>query len=209
MPTEKKLSRASVLRLELYLDILDQFQRENREFITSAEIGAASGVTPEKIRQDFFGLGTAGKPKVGYEVAHLIKVTRDVFDLDCEKSACIVGYGNLGRALAGSGIWGKSGYRLVAIFDNDPAVLGNDHGGLRIRNIAELFGVVRNEGIEMAVLTVPAAAAQETTDLLVAAGIRAIWNFAPSNLQTPDGVVVENQSLAWGLITLSQRTKRV
>jgi redox-sensing transcriptional repressor len=196
------------MRLESYLETLEQFEREQRQFATSSDLGVASGITPEKVRQDLFGLGSAGRPRVGYEITHLIKLLREVFDLNREKSACIVGCGNLGRALAHSSIWSRSGYKLVAIFDNNPAVVGEEHGGLRIRNITELFGVVRNEDIEMAVLTVPAAAAQDTADLLVAAGIRAIWNFAQSKLQTREGIVVENQSLALGLITLSQRTKQ-
>jgi redox-sensing transcriptional repressor len=204
----KRLSRASVLRMELYLEVLEQFQREQeREFITSSEIGTGAGITPVKVRQDLFGLGSAGRPKVGYEVAHLIKTIRGVFDLDREKSACIIGFGNLGRALAGSNIWSKGGYKLVAVFDSDPSVVGTECGSLRVRNITEIFGVVKNEGIEMAVLAVPVVVAQEVADLLVAAGIKAIWNFAPTKLQTPNSIIVENQSLAWGLITLSHRMK--
>ncbi|HEY3297042.1 MAG TPA: redox-sensing transcriptional repressor Rex [Armatimonadota bacterium] len=207
MTKEKRLSRASVLRLELYLEVLEQFQRDKREFATSNAIGEAAGVPPVKVRQDLFGLGSAGRPKIGYDVSHLVTMIRGVFDLDREKSACIIGFGNLGRALAGSNIWSKAGYKLVAIFDNDPAVIGSDIGSVRVRNITEIFGVVRNEGIEMAVVAVPVSAAQDLADILVAAGIGAIWNFAPTKLQTPSNVIVENQSLAWGLITLSQRTK--
>ncbi|MHB0913493.1 MAG: redox-sensing transcriptional repressor Rex [Armatimonadota bacterium] len=207
--TEKKMSRASVLRLELYLEALDHLQKEGREFVTSTEIGEVVGIAPVKVRQDLFGLGSAGRPKVGYETAHLVKMIRDIFDLDNEKTACIVGFGNLGRALAGSNIWQKAGYRLVAIFDNDPEVVGTEIDGIRVRNIGEIFGVVRSKNISMAVTAVPAEAAQSTADLVVSAGIRAIWNFAPIRLHVPKDVVVENQSLAWGLITLSHRAKRV
>lgn len=207
MSKEKRLSRASVLRLELYLEVLEQLIRDKREFATSSEIGEAAGITPVKVRQDLFGLGSAGRPKVGYEIVQLTKLIREAFDLDREKSACIVGFGNLGRALAGSNIWSKAGYKLVAIFDSDPAIIGTEVNGIRIRNITEIFGVLRNETIEMGVITVPVVAAQDITDMLVGAGIRAIWNFAPVKLQTPATIIVENQSLAWGLITLSHRTK--
>jgi redox-sensing transcriptional repressor len=115
--------------------------------------------------------------------------------------------GNLGRALAGSNIWERAGYDLVAIFDNDSSVIGSTVGGIRVRSITELFGVTKTGKVEMAVITVPASVAQPTADLLVSAGIKAIWNFAPVKLHTPPSVVVENQSLAWGLITLSQLTK--
>lgn len=203
----KRLSRASVVRLELYLEVVEQFQRDGRENVTSTEIGDATGITSVKVRQDLFGLGSDGRPKVGYDVAHLIKMLRDVFDLDRVKPACIIGCGNLGRALAGSNIWGRAGYKLTAVFDNNPVVIGTEVGGVRVRNITELFGVVRSEEIEMAVLTVPASAAQDTSELLVSAGICTLWNFTPLKLQAPEGIVVENQSLAWGLVTLSFRAK--
>lgn len=207
MSRTKRLSRASVLRLELYLELLEQCQREGRESITSTEIGEALGLASVKVRQDLFGLGSAGRPKVGYEVSHLVRMIRELFDIDRIKPACIIGFGNLGRALAGSTIWTRAGYQLTAVFDNDPAVIGTECGDLHVRNISEIFGVIRTEGIETAILTVPANAAQDTADLLVAAGVHAIWNFAPVKLQTPESVVVEDQFLAWGLITLSHRSK--
>ncbi|MHB0998026.1 MAG: redox-sensing transcriptional repressor Rex [Armatimonadota bacterium] len=207
MNQTKRLSRASIFRLELYLEVIESLQREGREFVTSSEIGNATGITSVKVRQDLFGMGSDGRPKVGYELIHLIKMLREVFDLNHTKSACIVGYGNMGRALAGSNIWGKAGYDLAAIFDNDSSVISNNLEGVRVRNITELFGVVKTAGIQMAVLTVPAAAAQETADLLVSAGIKSIWNFTPVKLTVPDNIIVENQSLVWGLIALSFRAK--
>ncbi len=207
MEVLRKLSIASVLRLELYLEALEQLQREGRSHATSAEIGEAVGVPAVKVRQDVFRLGTGGRPKVGYEVAHLVRLIREVFDLDKAKSACLVGFGNLGRALAGSNIWSKAGFRLAAIFDRNPEVVGTEFEDLRVRSFSELFGVVKSEGIETGIITVPAGDAQQIADLLVSAGVRAIWNFAPIKVHTPETVVIENQSLAWGLITLSYRLK--
>jgi redox-sensing transcriptional repressor len=203
----KQLSRASVVRLELYLEVLEQLQREGRTYVTSSEIGEVLEIDPVKVRQDLFRMGSDGRPKVGYDVSHLVRLIRHEFDLDRVKPACIIGFGNLGRALAGSNIWAKAGYRLAAIFDKDPEVIGTEFGDLRVRNITELFGVVKTEGIETGVITVPTAAAQETAEMLASAGIRAIWNFAPVKLITPNTVVVEYQFLAWGLITLSYRIK--
>jgi len=205
----KRLSRASVVRMELYLEVLEQLQREGQKNVTSTEIGKMLGIPSVNVRQDLFGWGSVGRPKVRYDVKHLLSLIRRLFDLDREKPACIVGFGNLGRALAGSNIWTKAGYKLAAAFDNNPDVIGTGFGDLRVRSIAEIFGVLKTEGIEMAVIAVPAAAAQETADMLVSAGVKAIWNFAPAKLQAPSNVVVENQSLAWGLITLSHRTKSV
>ncbi len=207
MTKNKRLSRACVLRLELYLEYIEQLQKEGKQYVTSSEIGDALGMASGNVRQDLFGLGSAGRPKVGYEISHLVGLIRELFDLDRTKKACIIGFGNLGHALAGSNMWGRGGYNLVAIFDNDPSAIGIEYRNIRVRNIAEIFAVIRTEGIEMAVITVPATAAQEISEIVCSAGIRAIWNFAPAKLITPDTVVVENQSLAWGLITLSHRTK--
>lgn len=207
MSEKKRLSRASVVRMELYLDVLEQFRNGGRTHATSAEIGESVGVSPVKVRQDLFALGTDGKPKVGYQIDELTPLIRSVFDLDVVKKICVVGFGNLGKALAGSGIWAKAGFELVAVFDRDPAVVGACTDGLRVRNIAEIFGVVKSEGIVAGVISVPASAAQETADLMVSAGIKAIWNFAPVKLHVPEGVAVEDQSLAWGLITLSHLMK--
>lgn len=193
--------------MELYLDIIEQFQKEGRKNVTSADIGEALGISSVKVRQDLFRLGTDGRPKVGYDVAHLVKLLRSIFDLDQTKKACMVGCGNLGRALAGSNIWNKAGVELAAIFDHDSTLFGSELDGVKVRNITEIFGVVKGEGIEIGVIAVPAPAAQEIADLMVAAGIKGIWNFAPVKLLTPESVVAENQSLAWGLITISYLMK--
>jgi redox-sensing transcriptional repressor len=209
MDKAKRLSRASVVRMELYLEVLEHLQKEGRKNVTSTEIGQILGIPSVNVRQDLFGWGSVGRPKIGYDVPHLIGIIRGLFDLDREKPACIVGFGNLGRALAGSNIWSRAGYKLAAVFDSNPDVIGTEFGDLRVRNIAEIFGVLKTQGIEMAVIAVPASAAQETADMLVSAGVKAIWNFAPAKLQATGTVAVENQSLAWGLITLSHRTKSV
>ena len=207
MNAMRRLSRASVLRLELYLEVLELLQKEGKPFVTSSEIGDAVGISDVKVRQDLLHLGAAGRPKIGYDVPKLAALIREAFGLDTEKPVCLIGFGNLGRALAGSNIWTKAGFSLVAIFDRDPEVVGTEVGELRVRNIAEIFGVVKSKGIETGIIAVPAEAAQAAADLLVTAGVKAIWNFAPVKLLTSETVVVENQSLAWGLITLSHRTK--
>lgn len=209
MSDSRHISRASVIRMELYLEVLEHFQAEGRRNVTSAEIGELTGVSPENVRQDMFQLGTEGKPKVGYDVETLARLIRSVFRLDTPKKTCLVGLGNLGRALAGSTIWGRAGFELQAILDKDPAVIGTEAGGIRVRSIAEIFGVVKAEGIIAGVIAVPASDAQDTADLMVSAGIKAIWNFAPVKLRVPQDVAVENQSLAWGLITLSHSMKSV
>lgn len=209
MSSEKKISQASVIRLELYMEYLEQLGREGRKYVTSKEIGESLGIAAVSVRQDLFGLSSAGKPKVGYEIEKLLSLIYEVFDMNKIKKACIVGYGNLGRALAKSQIWERAGYELAAIFDNDPSVVGTGSDGVKVRSVSELFGVINSEEIRMAVIATPAGEAQETARLLVSAGIKGIWNFAPLKLNVPDEIAVENQSLVWGLITLSFAMKDV
>lgn len=201
------MPRASVLRMELCLELLEQLEADGSVYVTSRQIGEATGVSADKVRQDFFHLGSEGKPKVGYEVAQLAELIRSVLDLKTAKKTCLVGLGNLGRALTASNIWSRAGFKLAAIFDTDPSLIGTTTAGIRVRNVTEIYGVVKAENIIAGVVAVPASAAQDTADLMVGAGIRAIWNFAPVKLHVPEDVVVESQSLAWGLITLSYEMK--
>lgn len=205
----KKLSRPSLVRLQRYLEELMLLQAAGQANVTSAELAARTEITSETVRQDFCGLGADGRPRVGYEVGHLVKVLRAVFDLDSAKPICLVGLGNLGRALAASDIWQRSGFRLEEIFDSSADVAGSFFNGMLVRNITEVIGVLRTRAIEAAVLTAPAQAAQSVADTLVTAGVKSIWNFAPVSLHVPDEVVVENQFLGWGLITLSFRSRTV
>lgn len=204
--TAKKLSRPSLVRLQRYLEELMLLQATGQEHVTSAELAARTEITSETVRQDLCGLKADGRPRVGYEVDHLVNILRAVFDLDSAKPICLVGLGNLGRALAASDIWKRCGFRLVEVFDSSPDVAGSFFNGLLVRNIKELIGVLRMRDIKAAVLAAPADAAQAVADVLVTAGVKSIWNFAPVCLHVPDDVIVENQFLGWGLITLSYRS---
>jgi len=201
------MPKAVVLRFESYLTYLGQLKKEGKTTATSEELARLFGISSSRVRQDLVALGAVGKPRSGYEISELERMIVAALDVSNVKRIALVGFGNLGRALAGSDVWTQGGFELRAIFDYSPAVIGSESNGLRVRSMAELFGVIKSEGIEAACVTVPAENARQVADLLITAGVRGIWNFAPVEIEAPRGVVVENQRLEQGLMTLSFRMK--
>ncbi|HEY3284263.1 MAG TPA: redox-sensing transcriptional repressor Rex [Armatimonadota bacterium] len=197
------MQRAAIFRLESYLMHLTEVKAARRSTVTSEELASVVGVSSSRVRQDLIRLQIVGKPRSGYDVCELEMLIYSALGLLTAKGLALVGYGNLGRALVHSGIWDHAGFALKAIFDTDRAVVGQVVGELTVRHIAELHGVVKTEGVVSACLTVPGEAAQAVANLLVGAGIQGIWNFAPVDLQVPPHIVVENQRLEQGLMTLS------
>jgi redox-sensing transcriptional repressor len=199
--------KAIIIRLESYLTYLGQLSGQGMKTATSEDLAKLFGISSSRVRQDLLALGATGKPRSGYEIAELQRQIIESLDVHHVKRIALVGFGNLGRALAGSEVWRQGGFELKAIFDNAQSVVGTETQGMKIRSITELFGVIKREGIEAACVAVPASAAQEVADLLVTAGVRGIWNFSQTELRVPAGVVVENQRLEQGLMTLSYRMK--
>lgn len=201
------MPKAIILRLESYLTYLGQLKAAGKTTATSEELAKLFGISSSRVRQDLVALGATGKPRSGYNIADLERMIIDSLDVDSNKRVALVGCGNLGKALACSDVWRHGGFELKAIFDNDPKVIGTEVAELKVRSITELFGVIKSEKIDAVCMTVPSSAAQQVADLLVAAGIRGIWNFSLVEIQVPEGIVVENQRLEQGLMTLSYRMK--
>lgn len=201
------MNRAVILRLETYLMHLQELKAYGRATVTSAELASVTDISSSRVRQDLISLQGIGKPRSGYSINELELLLYSALDLLNEKAMALVGYGNLGRALAHSGIWEHAGFSLKAIFDNDRSIVGADAQGLTVRHLSELPGVVKSEKIVSACLTVPASAAQSVANLLISAGVKGIWNFAPTEVKAPAGVVIENQKLEQGLMTLSYMLK--
>jgi redox-sensing transcriptional repressor len=201
------MQRAALFRLESYLTWIQELKLTGRTTVTSEELATVVGISDSRVRQDLIQLHIAGKPRSGYNVSELEILIYSALDLLSEKGMALVGFGNLGRALVHSALWEHAGFLLKAIFDNDQSITGTPIDGLTVHHIRELPGVVKSESIVCACLTVPADAAQSVTDLLVSAGIRGIWNFTPTKLQTPQSIIVENQRLEQGLMTLSYLLK--
>lgn len=201
------MAKAVILRLESYLTYLGQLKDAGKTTTTSEELAKLFGISGSRVRQDLVALGMVGKPRSGYDLNALERLIVDALDIDNLKPIALVGLGNLGRALAMSRIWEQGGFELKAIFDADPEIIGTDIRGLKARSTAEILGVARSEGIQAGCIAVPAGSAQSVADLMIMAGVRAIWNFAMVELSVPDGIVVENQHLSQGLMTLSYRMK--
>ncbi|MGD2121265.1 MAG: redox-sensing transcriptional repressor Rex [Gemmatimonadota bacterium] len=173
--------------------------RKNIDTITSAQLGAVLHIDPTQVRKDFGAIGLMGISRVGYEVCEVCRAIRLVFGFDQPFPAVLVGAGHLGTALLSYPGFVKYGLRIVAAFDNDPRKVGGRIEQVRVQGTRSLKPFVRKREIKMAILTTPVAVSQTMTDRLVSAGIRAIWNFSPTRLVTPEGVLVRNEHISLGL----------
>lgn len=185
---ESRLPRASVGRLSLYLRRLEELLREGAAKVSSGQLGEALGVTAAQVRKDLAYLGSLGRSGIGYQTAELIRVIRRALGVDRDWAVAVVGVGNLARALLRYRGFQQRCFRFVALFDADPAKVGQVVEGLEVQPSERIASVVAATGAELGLLAVPSEAAQATADALVAAGVRGILNFAPAVLRLPPGV---------------------
>jgi redox-sensing transcriptional repressor len=197
------LPEATVARLPEYLRALHSLAEQGHDTVSSEGLAAAAGVNSAKLRKDLSHLGSYGTRGVGYEIALLIAQIEQVLGLHESRGVALVGIGNLGHALAGYAGFATRGFRIAALFDADPARVGERINGLAVRHIADVGDVVDAEDISIGVIATPAHAAQLVADVLVAAGVTSILNFAPCVLAVPDGVDVRKVDLAVELQILS------
>ncbi len=184
---EPRLSRASVGRFSLYLRRLEGFIREGST-VSSAHLGEALGVTDAQVRKDLAYLGNLGQPGIGYPAQELIAAIRRALGIDREWLVALVGVGNLARALLRYGGFRQRGFRIVVLFDTDPAKVGQCVDGLVIHPPEHMPAAIAASNAELGLLAVPAEAAQPVADALVAAGIRGVLSFAPVVLRLPPSV---------------------
>lgn len=203
------LSRALIERLALYYQIISRMGAEGRVTVSSASLAALLGIDSTLVRKDMAQAGVSGRPKVGYLIADVLRRLDDVLGLNSRKDAIIVGAGNLGMAVAAYSGFTPYGLKIRAIFDSDHKKVGQMAGAHIVLPVEKAKAIIENFRIEIAILTVPGAVAQEVVDWLVRRGIRAIWNFCPVQLQLPAGVVVRNENLAQGLAQLIHHFKQV
>jgi redox-sensing transcriptional repressor len=165
-------------------------QEPDRVTASSHELGERLGISSAQIRKDLSHFGEFGKQGTGYHIQYLIDRLTEILHLTHEWPVVLVGTGFLGHALASYHGFENRGFHITAAFDNDPAKIGRQVGELVIQDSANLEAVVREAGIQMAILAVPASVAQSITDLLAAAGVKAILSYAPVSLTPPDGVAI-------------------
>ena len=196
----------AVQRLSLYLRQLESFQAARKHTVSSRQLGRPLGLSDAQVRKDLAYFGQFGHPGVGYRVPELIERVRRILGTDKTSNVAIVGIGNLGRALISFRGFSNKNFEVVAAFDNDDALIGTELPGprsIRIQPMQELPAAVREKAIRMGILAVPASAAQSVAEQMIAAGLRAILNFAPVALQVGSGVAVTTVDLAVHLEQLS------
>jgi len=178
-------------RLPIYLRALQRLSEKGILTTSSQELGEIIGISAAQIRKDISQFGEFGKQGTGYSIPFLIERLRDILKVDRVWEVVIVGMGDIGHALARYNGFANRGFHISMVFDNDPTKIGQKVGEYEIFDTATLMDRIKQNKIKIAMLTVPAASAQEMTDQLVKAGIKAILNYAPTSLNVPRGVHVQ------------------
>ncbi len=183
-----KFPKATVERLSYYFRALEDLSKTGVDTVSSEELGEKLGIKSSQIRKDLSYFGYFGKRGMGYDVKYLLKELRYILGLDREWQIIVVGAGHLGVAISNYPGFKKRGFNVKALFDNDPAKVGKTEGDVAIIHMSKMKRFIKENAIEMAVVAVPAKAAQEVADNLVKCGIKAILNFAPSPITAEEPV---------------------
>lgn len=205
---EKEISQAVISRLPRYFRYLGELKDEGVERISSQDLSELMQVTASQIRQDFNNFGGFGQQGYGYNVEYLYDEIGKILGLDKQHNFVIIGAGNLGRALGNYMNFERRGFMFKGMFDRDPELVGRDVRGIKVRPMEELESFIRENDINIAVLTIPKNSAVEVVERLVKTQIRAIWNFAHMDLDVPEGIQVENVHLSDSLMKLSYNINR-
>lgn len=205
---KKEISAQTIRRLPQYLRIFYNLHMYGRELVSSTTLAEETQLLPIVIKKDLQAVGAPSKLRAGFKVAGTIAVIEKFLGWNNLNKAFLVGAGHLGSALLGFAGFKNHGLEIVAAFDTHPEIVGNFLHGVRVYHTAQLASIIERENLKIAILTVPAEAAQGITDTLVAAGIKAIWNFAPVNLTVPEGVIVQKEDISSGLAELCAKLKR-
>ena len=202
------IPEATIARLPVYLRVLYVCAEQGIATVSSEELAAAAGVNSAKLRKDLSHLGSYGTRGVGYDVDYLVYQISRELGLTQDWPVVIVGVGNLGRALANYGGFASRGFRIAAVLDSDPAMIGTEVAGHIIGSAGDLELVVRRLGVSIGVIATPASSAQSVCDRLVSAGVTSILNFAPMVLTVPAGVDVRKVDLSIELQILAFHAQR-
>ena len=197
------VSIQTLRRLPLYLHYLKSV-RGALPRISATVLADALGFNDVQVRKDLGSVSGHGRPKKGYETEELIADLELYLGCDSRTPAVLIGAGNLGRALLSYGGFSDYGLEIVAAFDSSDAVVGTTAGKKTVMGMDKLRTICEENGVRLGIITVPAAGAQSACDKLVECGVKAIWNFAPTTLKVPHGVLVENENLASSLAVLSK-----
>lgn len=198
-----KISDAVVRRLPVYLRFLNELSRREVSTVSSQELGQKLDLNPAQIRKDLAYFGDFGRKGIGYDVGYLIEKIQQILNLDQQINVALIGAGNLGQALSNYNAYVKDNMKIVAVFDASPGKIGGKINNIEIQPIDMLDETVRSNNIRIGIITVPAAEAQRVADKLIAAGIGAILNFAPTILKVPAEVRVHAADFTTDLMSLA------
>lgn len=201
----EKISIAVIKRLPRYYRYLGDLLENGITRISSGELSRKMNVTASQIRQDLNKFGCFGQRGYGYNVEMLYDEIRKILGLDREYNMIIIGAGNLGQALANYGNFKKRGFNFIGAFDKNPDIIGKKAGEVEIMDVANLEDFLKNNKVDIAVLSIPKNNAPQISPILVENGVKGIWNFSHIDLHTPDNVIVENVHLTDSVMTLSYK----
>ncbi len=204
----KEISQAVIGRLPRYFRYLGELRDRGVERISSQDLSELMKVTASQIRQDFNNFGGFGQQGYGYNVEYLYKEIGKILGLDKKHKFVIIGAGNLGQALGGYINFERRGFIFSGIFDKNPALIGKEVRGIKVQPMENLDTFIRENNIDIAVLTLPKSGAEEVAGRLAAGGIKAIWNFAHVDLNLSEDIQVENVHLSDSLMKLSYNLNR-
>ena len=204
----KEISQAVISRLPRYFRYLGELKDEGIERISSQELSDIMKVTASQIRQDFNNFGGFGQQGYGYKVEYLYEEIGKILGLDKKHNLIIIGAGNLGQALANYMNFERRGFLFKGMFDNNPSLYGKKIREMEVKPMEELSDFVKDNNIDIAVLTIPTTSAVAVAEQLVMDGIKGIWNFAHVDLNVPKNIQVENVHLSDSLMKLTYNINR-
>jgi redox-sensing transcriptional repressor len=199
----KRIAESTVRRLSIYLGFLEEAEARGIPTTSSDDLAKLGGTTSAQVRKDLSFFGSFGKRGLGYSVPELSSRLREILGLAREWRVCIVGAGNIGSALARYAGFAERGFHVTGVFDSDPAKVGTRWGRVTVQDTARLEREIESGDFDIVVLTVPSENAQEIVDRVVAAGIKAILSFAPTQLTVPDNVELRTVNMAMELEALT------
>ena len=203
-----QITRATLGRLPLYLNYLKQIESSGVRSISATTIAKALSLGEVQVRKDLASVSGAGKPKVGYESSDLIKRLEDTLGSNSITSAVLVGAGKLGRALLDYNGFEEFGIKIIAAFDSNDEVIRFSKTSKDILPISTLSEYCKANNVKLGIITVGQGSAQQVCNMMEQSGIKAIWNFAPCNLEVSDGILVKNENLALSLAHLSNQLSK-
>ena len=199
----KKISSAVIHRLPKYYRHLGELIDSGIQKISSRDLSIRMRITASQIRHDLNQFGGFGQQGYGYNVKSLHKEIENILGLGNDHNIVVIGAGNLGRALANYQDFKARGFHIIGIFDNDPDLVGDDVGGLKVMSVNNLPAFIKENDVKIGTIAIPKSEAKKMAQVLVDNGVDQIWNFAHTDLRMGDGVVVENVNLTESLMRLS------